>query len=178
MAGSYGKCVELFQKLPNSFLKWLNHFTFSPAVCESSGCLTSSSTPGKVSLFHFNHYSGCVVVSTCSSFYLFIYFWPCWVFIAAHGLSLVAVSRWWLLLLQSTGSRRADFSSCGTQAQQLWRMGLVAPRHVGSSQTKARTRVPCLGRWILNHCATREAPYLWFLICIFLMTSSIFSCAN
>ena len=36
-------------------------------------------------------------------------------------------------------------------------MGLVAPRHVGSSQTRARTRVPCIGRWILNHCATREA---------------------
>ena len=51
---------------------------------------------------------------------LFIYyFWLCWVFVAAHGLSLVAVSGgysllWctsfslrWLLLLQSTGSRRA-----------------------------------------------------------------------
>ena len=37
-------------------------------------------------------------------------------------------------------------------------MGLVAPRHVGSSRTRARTRVPCIGRWILNHYATREAP--------------------
>ena len=35
--------------------------------------------------------------------------------------------------------------------------GLVAPWHVGSSQTRAWTRVPCLGRRILNHCATREA---------------------
>ena len=26
-----------------------------------------------------------------------------------------------------------------------------------SSQTRARTRVPCIGRQILNHCATREA---------------------
>ncbi|KAJ8794192.1 hypothetical protein J1605_003338 [Eschrichtius robustus] len=41
-------------------------------------------------------------------------------------------------------------------------MGLVAPRHVGSSRTRARTCVPCIGRWILNRCATREAP---FLIC-------------
>ena len=40
-------------------------------------------------------------------------------------------------------------------------MGLVAPRHVGSSQTRARTRVPCIGRWILNHCATREALVVW-----------------
>ena len=36
-------------------------------------------------------------------------------------------------------------------------MGLVAPRHVGSSQTRARTHVSCIGRQILNHCATREA---------------------
>ena len=42
-------------------------------------------------------------------------------------------------------------------------MGLVAPRHVGSSWTRARTRVPCVGRRILNHCATREAPELAFL---------------
>ena len=37
------------------------------------------------------------------------------------------------------------------------RTGLVAPRHVGSSQTRARTRGPCIGRRILNHGATREA---------------------
>ena len=39
----------------------------------------------------------------------------------------------------------------------MWLTGLVAPRHVGSSQTRARTRVPCIGRQILNHCAIREA---------------------
>ena len=55
------------------------------------------------------------------------------------------------------------------QAQQLWRTGLVAPRHVESSRIRARTRVPCIGRRILNHCATREAPgmvnsiiFFWF----------------
>ena len=42
----------------------------------------------------------------------------------------------------------------------MWLMGPVAPRHVGSSQTRTRTRVPCIGRQILNHCATREAPAL------------------
>ena len=35
-------------------------------------------------------------------------------------------------------------------------MGLVAPRHVGSSRTRAWTCVPWIGRRILNHCATRE----------------------
>ena len=118
-----------------------------------------------------------------SSFFLkFIYLWLHWVFVAARGLSLVVVSGGysslqcagfslrWLLLLPSTGSRCTVFSSCGmlaqqlwltgsrAQAQQLWRMGLVAPRHVGSSWTRARTHVPCIGRWILNHCATRDAP--------------------
>ena len=61
--------------------------------------------------------------------YLFIYFWLCWVFVAACRLSLVAASGgcsllWcadfslqWLLLLRSTGSRRGGFSSCDTRAQ-------------------------------------------------------------
>ena len=83
----------------------------------------------------------------------------------------------WLLLLRSTGSRPVGFSSCSTraqhlwlggsraQAQQLWRMGLAAPRHVGSSQTTTQNCVPCIGRWILNHCATREAPLIQ-LLCI------------
>ena len=69
---------------------------------------------------------------------LFIDFWLRWVFVAAHGLSLVAesggysslwcmgFSLWWLLLLRSTGSRHMGFSSCGTWAQQLWCMGLAA----------------------------------------------------
>ena len=56
----------------------------------------------------------------------------------------------------------SGLSCCGAQApdaqaQQLWLTGPVAPRHVGSSQTRARTRVPCIGRQTLNHCATREA---------------------
>ena len=60
------------------------------------------------------------------------------------------------------------FSSCGTraqqlwlkgstaQAQQLWRTGLVSLWHVGSSWTRDLTGVPCIGRWILKHCTTRE----------------------
>ena len=118
---------------------------------------------------------------------LFTYFWLCWVFAAACGLSLVVVSRgysslrcagfsmWWLLLLQSTGSRRTGFSSCGTwaqqlwltgsraQAQQLWHTGLVALQHAGSSQTRARTCVP--PHWqvdsqSLHHQGSPENSYL------------------
>ena len=64
-------------------------------------------------------------------------------------------------------SHYRGLSCCGAQApdaqaQQLWLTGLVAPRHVGSSQTRAQTRVPCIGRQTLNHCAIREALELCF----------------
>ena len=77
-------------------------------------------------------------------------------------------------------SRYHGLSCCGAQApdaqaQQLWHAGLVAPRHVGSSQTRARTRVPCIGRQILNHCATREAPWLIFLSFYFTIYQDLFS---
>ena len=55
------------------------------------------------------------------------------------------------------GHSRCRAQAPDAQAQQLWLMGLLAPRHVGSSQTRARTHVPCISRQILNHCATREA---------------------
>ena len=42
-------------------------------------------------------------------------------------------------------------------------MALVAPRHVGSSRTRAWTCVPCIGRRILNHCATKEVQTWIFL---------------
>ena len=107
--------------------------------------------------------------------YLLTYLWLRWVFVAVRGLSLVAASGGysslqftgfslqWLLLLQSTGSRCMGFSSCGSRAQQLWHTGLAALRHVGSSWARDRTRVPCIGRWILNHCSTREVPIGSFL---------------
>ena len=44
------------------------------------------------------------------------------------------------------------------RAQWLWSTGLTAPQHVGSSGTPDQSHVPCIGRWIPNHWATREAP--------------------
>ena len=69
-------------------------------------------------------------------------------------------------LLFFFGGTRAShccgLSHCGAQApdaqaQRPWLTGPAAPRHVGSSRTGARTRVPCLGRQTLNSCATRDA---------------------
>ena len=57
-------------------------------------------------------------------YYLFIYLWLCWVFVAVRWLSLVAVSRVSSLvavhgfpLLRNTTFRRVGFSSCSVQAQ-------------------------------------------------------------
>ena len=55
-----------------------------------------------------------------------------------QGLLFIAVR----LLLWSTGFR-------AHRLQQLWRTGLVALWHVGSSRIKDRTRVSCMGKWIL-----------------------------
>ena len=54
--------------------------------------------------------------------------------------------------LSSCGSWALEhrLSSCGTRA--------VVPWHVGSSWTRDRICVPCIGRQILNHGATREVP--------------------
>ena len=65
--------------------------------------------------------------------------------VAEHGLQARRLQQLW-----HAGSR--------AQAQQLWRTGLVAPQHVGSSRTRAQTGVPYIGRQILNHCTTREVP--------------------
>ena len=59
----------------------------------------------------------------------------------------------WLLLLLTTGSRH---------------MGLVVPWHVGSSQTRDRTCVPCISMWIVNHWTPRKrSPFSFipYMIC-------------
>ena len=60
-------------------------------------------------------------------------------------------------LLSSAPASRCVGSPYGKAgAQYLWLRGLVAPQHVGSSQTRDQTCVPCTGRQILNHWTTRE----------------------
>ena len=76
-----------------------------------------------------------------------------------QGLLFVAAHQ----LLIAVPSLIAEHGLQAHSLQQLWYMGLVAPQHVGSSWTRARSCVPCIGRRILNHCATREVPHIPFL---------------
>ena len=194
--------VHCLYRIQRVFLTHLCEFIYSLVynICFSISrkcCLYFKPTYISLMQLNFLIFYFLVFIFLINLFILFRYFWLPRVFVAARVLSLVAASGGysslrctrfslrWLLLLRSTGSRCAGFSSCGTwaqqlqragsraqlqqlwlvgsrtQAQQLWRTGLVAPRHVGPSRTRARTRVPCTGgRRILNHCTTREAPLL------------------
>ena len=56
--------------------------------------------------------------------------------------ALSSCGKWGPLLIAVHGPFTIGLSCCGAQApdaqaQQLWLTGLVAPRHVGSSQTRA-----------------------------------------
>lgn len=52
MVGSYGKRMIILET--KGFAKWLYHFTFSPAECESSHLFTSSPALGRVPLLNFD----------------------------------------------------------------------------------------------------------------------------
>ena len=106
----------------------------------------------------FSHSEGCLFV-----FFLKIYFiYGC---VGSSPLCKGFLQLWQVGATLHHGARASHYrglSRCGAQApdvqaQQFWLTGPVAPWHVGSSQTRTRTRVPCIGRQILNHCATREA---------------------
>ena len=91
----------------------------------------------------------------------FLQLWP------ARGYSLfrcTSFSLWWLLLLRERGLQEhllRGYSPLGSRVwtQQLWCRGLVALQHVGSSRTRDRTLVTCIGRQILSHWTTKEVPF-------------------
>ena len=85
-------------------------------------------------------------------------FWLCWVFAALRGLSVA-------------GHR---LSVVAAHALLLWHMcsrGLVVAYKLSScsmwnhsSLTRDQTHVPHFGRWILNHCTTREEPRIYLFL--------------
>ena len=101
--------------------EWIhNFFIHSPVVNSHMGCIQSLVIHAAMNIL--------VLFPSMYVQALLVFFWLHWVFTAARGLSLVAASGgysslqcagfslWWLLLLRSTGSRHAGFSSCSTQA--------------------------------------------------------------
>ena len=122
------------------FKELKKHFYLFLAALDLRGCMQAFSSCGE------QGYSACrVQASHCGGFSCRRARAPV---VAVRGLS--SCSMWAL--------EHEGFSSCGARAPCLWRTGLVTPRHVRSSWTRARTRVPCIGRRILNHCAAREVP--------------------
>ena len=109
-----------YNRTSGSFLKFIfQRICKSQDICTQG--LQAGGNPGVVVKSEMHSVSFFFFINL---FILFIYFWLRWVFVAAHGLSLVAGSGgysswrcvgfllWWLLLLWSTG-----FSNCGTRAQ-------------------------------------------------------------
>ena len=120
--------------------------------------------------------------STCifKNFFVFIYFWLRWVFVAARGFSLVVVRKGhfllqctgfsfcWLFLLQNTGFSMRGFSTCSLYDPehglnscdiQAW-----SPRGMWKPLIKDWTCVPCIARWILIHWAMREVQCFCFCL--------------
>ena len=124
-------------------------------------------------IFHKNHFKAFVSISSChlqQTFLFFCFFCFGFFFLIYGCVGSSFLCEGFLQLRQAgatlhRGARASHYrglSCCGAQApdaqaQQLWLTGPVAPRHVGSSQTRARTRVARIGRQTPNHCATREA---------------------
>ena len=72
-----------------------------------------------------------------------------------RGWGLLSVAVWGLLSV--VVSLAVEPGLQGAQTHQLWCTGLAA-QHVGPSQTRDRACVSCIGRLILQHWASREAP--------------------
>ena len=91
-------------------------------------------------------------------------------FVATFRLSLIVVNRLLVVVDSCCGAQALHAQLSVAVAHGLWSAqasvvvacGLVNPRHVGSSQTRGRTHVPCIGRRILNHWTTREVPACMF----------------
>ena len=119
----------------------------------------------------------CGIQITSKYGFCFVFFNYIYLFMAVLGLRFCArafssCGKWGPLFiamrgpLTITASLVAGHRLQTRRLSQLWLTGLVAPRHVGSSQTRARTHVPCIGRQTPNHCATREASVGRFLITV------------
>ena len=127
------KLVQPLWKTVWRFLKKLKiEPPYEPAILLLGMYPKNTNTNSKRYMHTYVHSS--IIFFITAAFFFFIYF-LFYLFLTALGLcscarafsgcgeggssslQCVGFSLWWLLLLWSTGSRRAGFSSCGTQAQ-------------------------------------------------------------
>ena len=80
--------------------------------------------------------------------------------VASGGYFLAGLSR--LLIAVASVVQSTDSRECGLQ--KFWLMGLAAPQHVESSQTRGQTHVSCISRQILNQRTTRKAQVVITLL--------------
>ena len=78
------------------------------------------------------------------------FFFPSCIVVASLGCGARALGHMGFSKLQHV-AQQLWFPCSRVQAQQLWHMGLVTPRHRGSPQIRDRTCVFCIGRQILYH---------------------------
>ena len=67
-------------------------------------------------------------------------------------------------LLTAAASPAVERGFQGRPASAAVAMGLVTPRHVGSSQIRDPARVSCLGRRLLTQCATKYYSSVCFIL--------------
>ena len=104
-----------------------------------------------------------------------VLFIPCWFFFCLAALGpdcfaqAVSGCDEWKLLLQCTGLSLRGFCWCwaktsGAVARGLHSCGagLSCSAACGLFLDQDQCRVPCIGRWILMHCTTREVLALYF----------------
>ena len=107
--------------------------------------------------------------------YLFTFISGCSGSLLLIGFSLVAVCG----LLTAVAFLAEEHWLQVPRLPWLWPTGSVAPQQVGSSWTRARLCVPYIGRWILNHWATRKVQESYHFECRLIvldLQGSVFHC--
>ena len=94
--------------------------------------------------------------------FLLVYFWPCWV-CCCKVFPPGCGKRGLRSSCGAPVSLCGSFSGCGapalgSRAQQLRRMGLVAPLQAGSSGTGVQACVPCIGKRTPNRWTSGGVP--------------------
>lgn len=129
-------------------------------------------------MLHYSPFPFCKVSSDVFLFHLFLIAGPCGVYcLTESGLTgrvwpraLVAVLgppswggrgslRVWLLFALGRRLQAHGLQWWPHGAQSSWHLGSATLWRVDLSKTRGRTCVPCTGRWVLTHRATRKPLY-------------------